>query len=354
MRILSRWWAWALLGLTLQLAPWPAEVADAVYLGVTLPAWSRVTAPLVGAVPISLTAGAGLFGAAVLLSLLLWPGGGRRAARALGWTVATLLVTFPFAFGLGYRTTPVARADEAAPPEAYAAAREAVLAHLIAAAGPGRAALSAGVPDAAALAACVAATTDGLRTAPVPALPAPVPALPARVKALPPGSLLSLGFSGVVSPWLLEPHVDGGSTPTAATAVALHELAHAAGFAREAEAEAVALLAGLACDEPGAAYAAALSAATRLAVRLPQAERAAYVGSWPYGALDDQRAAAAAAARHRSDALATAAERAYDAYLVSQGTEGGMADYDRATDALVRLLVPGPPPPSADDGVPGD
>src|SRR5690606_28706821 len=81
------------------------------------------------------------------------------------------------------------------------------------------------------------------------------------VKTVPPGALLTVGFSGVVSPWLLEPHVDPAFPPAALTVVALHELAHTAGFAREAEAEAVALLAGLGCDDPAAAYAAAVRAA---------------------------------------------------------------------------------------------
>ncbi|HEX7038635.1 MAG TPA: DUF3810 family protein [Trueperaceae bacterium] len=344
MRPFSRWWTWALVGAALQLFPWPAPVADAVYLGVTLPAWSRVTSRVVGAVPLSVTAGLVLFGAAALLALLAWPGGARRAGRALGWCVAVLLLTFPFAFGLGYRTTPIAPVGEAAPPEAYAAAREAVLDRLAASAGPGRAALAAGAPDASALAACVSSTAAELRER-------PAPAVPDAVKRLPAGSLLALGFSGVVSPWLLEPHADAGSPPAAATAVALHELAHTAGFAREAEAEAVALLAGLGCDDPAAAYAAALRAAARLASRLPAPERAAYVASWPAGAADDLEAAAAAASRYRRAALADAAARAYDAYLVGQGTAGGIDDYDRSIDALVRLLGSRGPASSAGDGV---
>ena len=332
MRLLARWWTWALLGAALQLVPWPPAVADAVYLRGVLPVWSRVTAPLVGSMPLSLTAGALLFGAALLAALLLWPGGARRAGLALGWSAAALLVTFPFAFGLGYRTTPIAPVGEAAPPEAYAAAREAVLSRLLATAEPGRAALASGGPGHDVLAACVAAAASELRAS-------AAPALPGLVKALPAGSLLAFGSSGVVSPWLLEPHLDVGSPPAAATMVALHELAHAAGFAREAEAEAVGMLAGLACDDPAAAYAAALRAAVRLAGRLPPEERGAYVASWPDGALDDLRAASEAAARHRLARLANVAERAYDAYLVTVGTPGGTEDYERSVDALVRLLA---------------
>lgn len=344
MRPFSRWWVWALLGVALLLVPWPAAVADAVYLGAVLPAWSVVTAALVSAVPLSLSAGLLLFGLAALVAALLWPGGAASAGQALGWALAVLLLTFPLAFGLGYRTTPIAPVGEAAAPAAYAAAREAVLTRLLVTAGPGRAALAAGAPDAAVLSGCVADVAARLRDA-------PSPTLPTRVKALPPGALLTFGFSGVVSPWLLEPHLDPGLPPATATAVALHELAHTAGFARESEAEAVALLAGLGCEDPAAAYAAALAAASRLARRLPAEERQAYVASWPEGAVEDLAAAAAAAASYRSGALAAAVERAYDAYLVSLGTEGGMADYDRSTDALVRLLDLALPAPSAGDGV---
>ncbi len=334
MRLLSRWWAWALVGAALQLVPWPAPAADAVYLGVTLPAWSRVTSWLVDAVPLSLTAGAALLGAAALLATLAWPGGGRRAGRALGWSLAALLLTFPFAFGLGYRTTPVAPVGEPASAEAYADAREAVLDRLVETAGPGRAALASGRADTRTLAACLEDAAARVRDR-------PAPAVPRTVKLLPAGSLLALGFSGVVSPWLLEPHVDAGFPPTAATVVALHELAHTAGFAREAEAEAVALLAGLDCADPATAYAASLRAAARLASRLPDEARESYVASWPMGAAEDLRAAAEAAERYQRPGLADAAARAYDAYLVSQGTAGGLADYDRSVDALVRLLEAG-------------
>src|SRR5690606_20815697 len=46
----------ALIGLAVQFARWPADWADAVYLGVTLPLWSRITSALVAVVPGSLTA----------------------------------------------------------------------------------------------------------------------------------------------------------------------------------------------------------------------------------------------------------------------------------------------------------
>src|SRR5690606_5910164 len=122
-------------------------------------------------------------------------------------------------------------------------------------------------------------------------------------------SMLRFGFSGFVVPWLLEPHVDPGLPTAALVGVALHELAHSAGYAREAEAEAVALVAGLSCEDPSARYAAALRSAASLAARLASGDRAAYVAAWPEGAVEDQRQAAEAAASYRQAGLARLAER---------------------------------------------
>ncbi|HZW99383.1 MAG TPA: DUF3810 family protein [Trueperaceae bacterium] len=321
---------WALLGVAVQFAPWPPEWADAVYHGAILPVWSQVTSRVVSAVPGSFTAALVLLALVALVAVVVWPGGRRRVGRALGWLVASLLVAFPLTFGLGYHTSAPEAALAAAQPADYEYAREEVLAALLGAAPTGRPA-AGGAATVTQLASCLSETTRELRGGSV--------RLPYRVKAVPEGSLLRFGFAGFVVPWLLEPHVDSGLPTAALTGVALHELAHSAGYAREAEAEAVALLAGLSCEVSGVTYAAALRAAAALAARLPSAERAAYVDFWPESAVEDLRQAAEAAASYRAAGLAGLAARAYDAYLLSQGTEAGIGDYDRATDILVRLLA---------------
>lgn len=283
------------------------------------------------AVPGSVTAALLLLTIVALVAVVVWPGGRRRLGRVVGWAVAALLLTFPLAFGLGYRTSPLT-VDEAPPTGAqYEAARQEVLSVLIASFGA-RGSDQDGAAVASRAAACVGNTAHSLR-------PAGRIRLPESYKRLPSGSLLRWGFAGFVFPWLLEPHVDAALPPAARTAVALHELAHTAGYAREAEAEAVAMLAGLYCDDPAVRYAAALRAGTSLASRLGADDRAAYLAGWPQGAVDDVRAASEASAAYRSAGLARMAERAYDAYLVSQGTPEGVGDYDRATELLTRLLA---------------
>lgn len=330
---------WA-LGLALALVPWPAALAERAYLGLLHPAWSAVTSRLVDAAGVSLSALAG--GALVVLPLLALLLGGRRARRgALRlWSGAalTLLLLFPLAFGLGYRLAPLSERAGASDAALDAEARRALAAEVLkrlTAAAPSAGSAGLAAPDAVAAAArCVADLAGELHGG-------TAPALPTRVKRLPPGTLLRFGFAGVVSPWLLEPHVDGGLPPAAALAVTLHELAHTAGFAPEAEAEAVGLVAGLACADERVAYAAALRLASGLAAALPAPERAAYLDAWPPRARHDQRAAALAAARFRSAALAPGVEAAYDLYLRSQGEAAGLGEYDRGTDLALRLLAVG-------------
>src|SRR5690606_15820871 len=129
-------------------APWPPGWADAVYLGVTLPFWSALSAPLVGSL-------AGSISALLLIGLLLVVCFGllagakprRAVARGLAVVVALLALSFPFTFGLGYHTTPlevrlasvapgVARPDQPAA-GARARARLLVLATLQEAQPPG-------------------------------------------------------------------------------------------------------------------------------------------------------------------------------------------------------------------------
>lgn len=317
--------------MAIQLAPWPQGWADAAYLSVLLPFWSQLTARVVGAVQGSISAALLLLTLVALVAVVVWPGGRRRLGRAVGWVVAGLMLSFPLSFGLGYRTTPLEAGRAPLDEALYAPAREEVVNVLIASAGA-RGTEPAGADVAAHAAACVTQAAASLRET-------GSAKVPERYKLVPEGWLLRWGFAGFVFPWLLEPHVDAALPLAARTAVALHELAHTAGFAREAEAEAVGMLAGLYCDDAELRYAAALRVGAALAGRLGAEERAAYLARWPRGAVDDLRAASEASAAYRSAGLARVAERAYDAYLVSQGTAAGVGDYDRGTELLVRLLA---------------
>ncbi|MEJ2665524.1 MAG: DUF3810 family protein [Deinococcales bacterium] len=176
--------------------------------------------------------------------------------------------------------------------------------------------------------------------------------VPTRVKWLPPGTLLRAGFAGVTSPWLLEPHVDAGLPPVARLATAAHELTHAAGFAREADTDAVAVLAGIRCDDPAVRYALALHALSSLAAGMAPDAAAALVKALPPRARGDLQALDSAVARYRLPWLQRATDAAYGTYLRSRGVSGGMADYGRAITLVVQALTrpatpsPRPAPPT--------
>ena len=352
----------------LQFAPWPRPWIDTVYMDGVQPLVRRATAPVVDALRGSVSAAVALLVVALSTASLV---GGRRAravaARSLGVLVALAAGTFPLTFGLGYHATDLAKhlGLPQGPPSAAAAAWAEAYA-LEALHDAGRAAANpdwADTDPVRAASRCVASYAAGLRSGDGPVTGASVPSgadtavrLPGRVKTVPPGTLLRFGFAGFVSPWLLEPHVDAGLPPTAALAVGLHELAHVAGFAPEADAEAVGLLAGLTCDDARVRYAAAVRLASALAAAMPADRRADYLAAWPDRAREEADAAARAAARWRSPGLAAGAARAYDAYLRSQGSREGMRDYDRGTVLVVHALgreaeaagiSPGParPPP---------
>lgn len=333
------------LGLVLTLAPWPESWVEVVYLGALLPAWSAVSSRLVDAVGVSLS---GLLLIALLsLPLLALALAGRPSLRGvirlLAYAGGVLALLFPLTFGLGYRLPPLTEQVATAPSdlrgEALQITRERVLRSLWSSSawvrdGPAK------VPAAeftsrevmSSASACVAGLSQQLRP------DAPPARLPTRVKWLPAGLMLRFGFAGVVSPWLLEPHVDAGLPGASATAVALHEFAHSAGFAAEAEAEAVGLVAGLECADQRVAYAAALRLATSLAAALPPEERAEYQAAWPPVALADARLAARAGRRFADPRLTSGATAAYDIYLRSQGEAEGIGEYDRGTELALALL----------------
>lgn len=309
---------------------------------------------------------------------------------ALAWPAALLVTAFPLTFGLAYRVSDLKsavaerKAGRSVDPWVAHAGGESLAYRLVAvltATAPGAAedhpvagaasepatsatassvtGSAADLPPAlgAAAARCVARTAGALRREFLPATLAPgarrataaadagLPAVPDRFKTLPAGTLLRGGYAGIVSPWLLEPHVDAGLPAAAGLAVALHEFAHTAGFAREAEAEAVGLVAGLTCDDPDVRYAAALSLARSLLAAASADEEREYLAAWPERARQDARAAEAAARRYRTPALQRATDAVYATYLRSQGGSEGLGEYAGGTALALALIGGGLAPP---------
>lgn len=364
----------AAVGLALQLVPWPRAWVDEFYLAGWFPAWSRGAATVTGTTPLSVS----LLLLGVLLTALAlaaaWalvaprprvPKGGAPVWRpspwrpfltVAAWAVAVLVFWFPLGFALAYKATSLGAAvaagagpsrPDSQAPDAWLLAR---LNEAAAALPAGALAAGSGLPSAATQAAasrCVRTTTLELREAYLPETEAAGLALPERVKALPAGTLLRMGYAGVISPWLLEPHVDAGLPSASALAVALHELAHTAGFAQEADAEAVGILAGLTCDDPSVRYAATLRLATAVRAGLGPEAGDAFAAAWPVRAQQDAQAAAEATARYRVELLTRGANTVYDAYLRAQGGKEGLREYDRGTQLALELLsrlrlLPGP------------
>ena len=122
---------------------------------------------------------------------------------------------------------------------------------------------------------------------------------------------------------------------------------HTAGWAGEAETDALSVLAGIACDDPDVRFASALHGLLLVRaelLRLPHAEpawREALDVRWstlPRVANEAWAASSAALARHRSAAIERTVGATYDAYLRASGIEGGIADYGRAGVLLLAAL----------------
>lgn len=163
------------------------------------------------------------------------------------------------------------------------------------------------------------------------------PTLPEGVKRVPPGSLIRLGSaSGVVSPWTLEPHVDGALPDISYVAVGAHELAHIAGFAGEADADFVSALAGLRATDGFARYAVALSLWRLAVVQLPPQAQRTYFEQLPNRAKRDLEAMAEPYERFQPPRFVVNLQRrSYDRYLKVQGVEEGIADYSRIINLLI-------------------
>ena len=136
--------------------------------------------------------------------------------------------------------------------------------------------------------------------------------LPKTVKRLPAGSLIvSGGASGVVSPWTLEPHIDGALSATDQVAVGAHELAHIAGYAGEADADLLGALAGLNANNDFANYATALRLWSSANWQLPSELAQANYERLPESVKQDYEAMLAPYRHYRLPELVRNVQRKY-------------------------------------------
>ena len=162
----------------------------------------------------------------------------------------------------------------------------------------------------------------------------PTPTTPGRPKrTLLAPFFRASGVDGMHAPFLLETLVNPALTPPERPAVLAHEWAHLAGYAPEADASFVGLLAALRADVPSA-YSAWLSLFDHAVGQLPPSDqRASLAGLGPGPTADRQ--AIAARLDDRIEIVARASWDTYDQYLKSQGVQEGVASYTRVVELLL-------------------
>jgi hypothetical protein len=141
------------------------------------------------------------------------------------------------------------------------------------------------------------------------------------------------GVDGMHAPFLLETLVNPYITPPERPAVLAHEWAHMAGYAPEADASFVGLLAALRAGAPSQ-YSAWLSLFDHAVAQLPRPEQRAFVDRLDPGPQADRRAIFARLAA-RVEVVAQASWQTYDQYLKAQGVDEGVESYSRVVQLLL-------------------
>ena len=141
------------------------------------------------------------------------------------------------------------------------------------------------------------------------------------------------GVDGMHAPFLLETLLNPDLTGPERPAVLAHEWAHLAGYAPEADASFVGLLAALRAD-PGSQYSAWLVLFEQSVGQLPRQEQRRLVERLDDGPRADRRAI-----ENRLEArvgvVAQASWETYDQYLKSQGVDEGVESYTRVVELLL-------------------
>lgn len=141
------------------------------------------------------------------------------------------------------------------------------------------------------------------------------------------------GVDGMHAPFLLETLLNPDLTPPERPAVLAHEWAHMAGYAAEADASFVGLLAALRAD-PASQYSAWLSLFEHSVGQLPRAEQRQYVERLAPGVQADRRAISERL-QARVEVVARASWETYDQYLKSQGVDEGVESYSRVVELIL-------------------
>lgn len=161
-----------------------------------------------------------------------------------------------------------------------------------------------------------------------------VPLTPSRPKRTMLGVFFrAAGVDGMHAPFLLETLLNPDLTPPERGAVLAHEWAHLAGFAPEADASFVGLLAALRAD-PASRYSAWFALLHESVALLPRGEQQALLEQLEAGPRADREAMLDRHER-RVEAVSQASWQTYDRYLRTQGVEEGVQSYSRVVQLLL-------------------
>ena len=321
--------------------PLPADVVERYYAGWVYPAlqseltsWSNTSAVSLFDV-LLVFAGGSLFVAVAIAIRRAWRARSfRQLGRGIGPVVvcaAVFYVWFEVAWGLNYARVPIERRLRYEPSRVTPAAVRALGTRAVTEANATYAeAHATGFPQAGEMPPSLVRAFHEVEHR----LGRSQPTTPGRPKK----TMLAIffrasGVDGMHAPFLLETLINPDLTPPERPAVLAHEWAHLAGYAPEADASFVGLLAALRADAPSR-YSAWLALVDDVASQLPAGERRQLLDRLETGPRGDRRAILERLTA-RIEVVARASWSTYDQYLKAQGVREGIESYSRVVQLLL-------------------
>ena len=325
----------------LALLPLPADLVERYFanwfypaLQAELTSWSNTSAISLFDVLIGFAGVGLLIGIAIALRRARRARSFRLLGRPLGVAVVCAAVGylwFEAAWGLNYARVPIERRIGYEASRVTPAALRALAAHAVSEANANyRDAHASGFPRVGDMPPALVRAIHEVEQR----LGRPRPTIPGRPKK----TLLAIffrasGVDGMHAPFLLETLINPDLTPPERPAVLAHEWAHMAGFAPEADASFVGLLAALRADAP-ARYSAWLALVDDAVSQLAAAERKALLDRLEPGPRADRQAILQRLTA-RVEVIARASWETYDQYLKAQGVSEGIQSYSRVVQLLL-------------------
>lgn len=262
----------------------------------------------------------------------------RRLLARLYLLCAVLLLLFTLACGLNYSRATFAATNGWQVEESSLDELEALINILIDEASAAGAQLPADADGATRLPAAVADDCRRAMTALGESYPTLDIVYPRAKRAWLSPLLSACNITGIFIPFTIEPHYNGNIPAYSLPLVICHELAHAAGYAREDEAGFIAYLACHEADDAALRYCGAASALVyalnAYAGAAPAEQYHAVCAKLPQRLRDDYAAGHAFWAQYQGK-LAATSEKVNNAYLRGNAQQDGTRSYGRIVDLLL-------------------